>query len=115
MIMYNTILNTKLDIDGSRGLLSLKFLPNTILTIEIISIFTQEFYDQVISLTNSTYHLVVKVTMADGRIYAITLGQWVNKTVPLSELVDIICCFRGVFSGNPPHTLRGGGGFFRQS
>jgi len=89
----DTILKSKSNKSTPINTWYLKLAPNTILTMEIISIFTQEFYDQVISITNTTYNLYVEVTMADGRNYNITPGQWVNKTVPLSELVEIIYCF----------------------
>ena len=50
--MYDSVLQTP-DKNG-RGSLSLTFKANTIVTYEIISIFTQEFYDLVLFLTNST-------------------------------------------------------------
>jgi|SRR4051794_38309915 len=61
-----TILNTLICEAFGLHIFSMKLLHNTILTKEIITKFTLEFYDQVISQTNSTIRLIVKVTMDDG-------------------------------------------------
>ena len=89
--MYNTVLQTP-DKNG-RGSLSLTFKASTIVTNEIISTFTQEFYDLVLFLTNSTLELHIQVKYLDGRSKPLTRIQHVNKDVPLSVLVDIINCF----------------------
>jgi len=91
MIMYNTVLQTP-DNNGW-GSLSFTFKANTILTLEIITKFIQEFYDRVLFLTNSTIELVIQVKLFDGRIKCLTPIQVVNQDVPLLVLVDIINCF----------------------
>ena len=91
MIMYDSVLQTP-DNNG-RGSLSFTFEANTIVTLEIISKFIQEFYDKVLLLTKSTLELQILVKYFDGRINSLTPIQHVNKYVPLSVLVDIINCF----------------------
>jgi hypothetical protein len=91
MIMYNTVLQTP-DNNGW-GSLSFTFEANTIVTLEIITKFIQEFYDKVLYLTKSTLKLHIVVKYFDGRIKSLTPIQHVNKYVPLSVLVDIINCF----------------------
>jgi len=91
MIMYNTVLHTP-DNNGW-GSLSFTFKANTIVTLEIITKFIQEFYDRVLFLTNSTLKLVIQVKLFDGCIKNLTPIQVVNQEVPLLVLVDIINCF----------------------
>jgi hypothetical protein len=93
--MYNTILKCKSNKHTPFNSWRLELAPNTILTMKIISIFTQEFYDQVISLTDSTIILSISVTFASGNGVPCTLSgsQYINKDVPLSELLEILYCF----------------------
>src|SRR4051812_23196549 len=91
MIMYDSVLQTP-NYNGW-GSLSFTFEANTIVTLEIITKFIQEFYDKVILLTKSTLELQIQVKLFDGRIKSLTPIQHVNKGVPLSVLVDIINCF----------------------
>jgi len=89
--MYNTVLQSR-DNNGW-GSLSFTFKANTIVNLEIITIFIQEFYDLVLFFTNSTLELRILVKYFDGRIKSLTPIQYVNKYVPLSVVVDIINCF----------------------
>ena len=91
MIMYNSVLQTP-DNNGW-GSLSFTFEAYTIVTLEIITILIQEFYDLILFLTNSTLQLSIQVKYFDGRSNSLTPNQHVNKYVPLSVLVDIINCF----------------------
>ena len=63
--MYNTIINTVTQRDDQEDRFGfsfkIKFLPNTILTLEIITKFIQEFYDKVILLTDSTIKFSIYV------------------------------------------------------
>jgi hypothetical protein len=77
MIMYNSVLQTP-DNNGW-GSLSFTFEANTIVTLEIITKFIQEFYDKVLLLTKSTLELQILVKYFDGRIKSLTPIQHVNK------------------------------------
>ena len=66
MIMYDSVLQTP-NYNGW-GSLSFIFKANTIVTLEIITKFIQEFYDKVVLLTNSTLELQIQVKLFDGGI-----------------------------------------------
>jgi len=94
----NTILNANWHKDRLGISFTINFLPNTILTLELITKILKAFYDKVILLTDSTLKLSIYVTFpepSNGVPCLLAYSKYVNKGVALSVLVEIIYCFRG--------------------
>src|SRR4051812_13082457 len=76
------------------GYFAMCFSQPTTLTKDLISKFTQEFYENVISKTTCTIQFSVCLTFKNyGALFRFTLPQYVNQSVHLSVLVEIIFCF----------------------